>query len=157
MARAVELGRKGETERTTQLLDEACHRFHIFSRAENSSQLTAQFEVASAYLMVLPEKSFAIFESMIEQLDGLAGATVLVNGFLTDADTPMARADELILRNIHITLDLSQYSETFGILAHENFARLEAAADRFRRPEVRAISRLLIAKSILSNPKSRPK
>jgi hypothetical protein len=111
IARTAEVTRKGDKAQALHLLDEAANLARVFSRAKNSSQLAAQLEVARSYLSLALDRSLAILETTINQLDELASATLVLNGFLLDSNERFARRDELNLRTIHVFLKSHQYEQ----------------------------------------------
>ncbi|HEY0407864.1 MAG TPA: hypothetical protein VGC89_19165 [Pyrinomonadaceae bacterium] len=150
LARATEVAGKGDKARAPQLLDEAANSAHVFSRAKNWTQLAAQLEVARSYLSLAPDKSLAILETMIDQLDELASAALVVNGFLLQSNESFARRGELSLRTIHLFLKSRQYDELLASVARANLEGLLNASDRFQRVEARIMARLIIVNSALS-------
>lgn len=140
--RATAAAGRGEKALALQLLDEAGRLAHVFTRARSYNQLNAQFEVALAYMAIAPPMGFDIFDSLIAQLDELASAAVVVDGFLTDSDGTLARRNELLLTEIQSLLDRQQHGERIHHFTRADFARTVNAIGRFQRPELRLMARL---------------
>jgi hypothetical protein len=73
----------------------------------------------------------------------------VVDGFLTPAGTPLARSDELIMQNLGQWISGQEYTEGFTPLIDADFGRAIQVAGRFRRPEIRILAQLLVARAAL--------
>ncbi|HEY0378863.1 MAG TPA: hypothetical protein VGC87_18255 [Pyrinomonadaceae bacterium] len=138
---------KGDKKLALALLDEAGELSG--ARAKNARQLLAQLVVARAYAPLDASRSLAILEPVVDQLNELLAAGVLLGGFFAEE---FVRDDEIMME-ILITVSSgipSEYLGDVGTLSHADFDRTRALADRFQRPEVRTIARLLVAQSVLT-------
>lgn len=144
--RATAAAGKGDKALALQLLEEAGRLAHVNARANSYNQLNAQFEVANAYLNIAPDVGFDIFDSLINQLDELASAAVVLDGFVTDSDGTLARRNELLLGEVQTFLDRQQRGDYIRRFALTNFARTVNAIGRFQRPELRLLARLSAAR-----------
>lgn len=144
---------KGEKKIALQLLDEA--RALIGQRAKNINQLGAQLAVARGYAQLDPSRSLAILEPIVDQLNELLGAAIVLGGFFVDE---LVKDDEVMLGPFAMLFNLasnefiSQYVADITALARADFNRTRALVERFQRDEVRAMMRLLLAESVLSPP-----
>ncbi|OLE52337.1 MAG: hypothetical protein AUG51_18490 [Acidobacteria bacterium 13_1_20CM_3_53_8] len=130
------------------LLDEA--RNLVNYRAKNFIQLGVQLEVARSYALVDPVKSLSMLEPIIDQLNELISAGSVIGGFISEE---FVRDDEIVMLEPIgelVGMFSMQYGRELSALATSDFARTKAAADRFQRPEVRLLARMLIARSILA-------
>ncbi|HMF57181.1 MAG TPA: hypothetical protein VK619_12640 [Pyrinomonadaceae bacterium] len=130
------------------LLDEA--RNLVNYRAKNFVQLGVQLEIARSYSLVDPAKSLSMLEPIIDQLNELISAGSVIGGFITDE---FVRDDEIVMLDPIgelVGMFSMQYGHELAALATGDFARTKAAADRFQRPEVRLLARMLIVRSILA-------
>lgn len=141
------IGAKGDKKVALQLLEEA--RGLTSGRARNIKQLTAQLQTAHAYAALDPARSLMILESLMDQLNELLNAGLLLGGFFGGEE--VIKDDELLIQPISELMDRSsqQYVPDLGALALADFDRTRAVADSFQRDEVRLIARLLIAESVL--------
>jgi hypothetical protein len=138
---------KGEKKIALQLLDEA--RGMMGGRAKNFKQLGAQLMVARAYAPLDASRSLAILEPVVDQLNELLAAAIVLGGFMTEE---IVQDDEIMmspLAMISTELAASDYLSDVSTLARADFERTKALADRFLRDEIRISARLLLAQSIL--------
>ncbi|MBA2731846.1 MAG: hypothetical protein H0U54_03020 [Acidobacteria bacterium] len=138
---------KGDKKVALQLLDEA--RGMIGGRAKNFTQLGAQLSVARAYAHLDASRSLAILEPVVDQLNELLAAAVVLGGFITEE---FVRDDEITMEPLTMISNelIGSVSTDINALARADFDRTKALADRFLRDEIRIIARLLLAQSILS-------
>ncbi|HWT00529.1 MAG TPA: hypothetical protein VN256_09800 [Pyrinomonadaceae bacterium] len=147
---------KGDKKLALALLDEASEMSS--ARAKNARQLLAQLAVARGYAPLDASRSLAILESAVDQLNELLAAGVLLGGFFAEE---FVRDDEIMME---ILVGISgefftRYVGDISTLARADFDRTRALADRFQRPEVRTIARMLVAQSVLTpqgSPAARP-
>lgn len=149
---ATAMSEKGEKKIARQLLSEAQNM--VSSRAKNMSQLGAQLMVAKAYVKLEPEKSLAILEPIVDQLNELLAAAVTLGGFILEEE--VMRDDEI---RMEIFTEMfpqvaGYYAPDLRTLASFDFDRTRALADRFQRDEVRMMARLLVAQSVLGEQAS---
>jgi hypothetical protein len=138
---------KGEKKVALQLLEEA--RGMMAGRAKNFTQLGAQLSVARAYATIDASRSLAILEPIVDQLNELLAAAIVLGGFMAEE---IVNDDEIMMGPLSmITGELvTRYLGDVRALARADFDRTRALADRFQRDEIRLSARLLIAQSILS-------
>lgn len=143
---------KNEKGRAVELLEEA-HGL-IGGRARNLAQLRAQLQVAGAFAPLEPERSFGIVESAVDQINELANAAAIINGFITEAQ--IARDDELVLKTVsgYLSVFPEEDAEGFAQLARTKFNAMRHVADRLQRNELRIMVRLLILQSVLAPPRA---
>ncbi len=133
------------------MLDEA--RNLVTRRAANYEQLTAQLRVAHAYAGVEPARSFEVLEPGINQLNELLNAAALLNGF----EGNFFKDDELPLRgDTALSGIITEYAQELATLARLDFAGAQATADKFQRLEPRIMTKLAIARGILSGNANTP-
>jgi hypothetical protein len=151
-AALVELARtlteKNRRERAGELLEEAS--VLVGKRAHSLVQLGAQLQVACVYARVDPARGLGVMGLLVDRLDELADAAVVVDGFLTEER--LARDDELKLKPVSDYVDAlpDETAEDFALLAWARFDEMKQTADGFRRAELRLMARLLLARSVLT-------
>ncbi len=135
-----------------QLLDEA--RSLNPARAKYSRQMMAQLQLARAYATVDAAQSFAILEPSIEQLNELISAAILLGEFFGEEE--FVRDDEVMVQPFVQMVESfqQQYGSDLALLARADFTRTRDAAEKFQRPEVRLLARLLVAQSVLAKKDS---
>jgi hypothetical protein len=138
---------KGKDKRIIQLLNEA--RTLLGDQARNNTQLRAQLHIAQAYALLDPTQSFEIIEPLTEQLNSLADAVLTADGFINEE--PLTRNNEFLLRPISDSIQqfLEEDRGRLNALVRADFGRTRAIADRFQRPELRALARFLVVQSVL--------
>lgn len=139
---------KQDDKLARQILDEASS--FVKTNPENNNEMSALFQLASAYASIAPENSLAMIEPTIVKTNELLNASILLNRFSGNESN---RADEITMLFFQSTL--SQYGfyynqSDFAKLAAANFERTKSLADGFQRPEARIFMRLIIVQAILS-------
>ncbi|MBC8028719.1 MAG: hypothetical protein H7Z16_01295 [Pyrinomonadaceae bacterium] len=139
----------GEAVLALELLNQA--RGLIGIRAKNAEQLVEQFLLACAYASLAPRHGFEIIETMVDRLNQLADAVVVIDGFLNDEQ--LARGDQLLLVPLAASWErvLEGHRRELVWLALADFDRIKSVTDGFQRAEVRIMARLLLAQSVLSD------
>ena len=150
---ATGLAAKGDKKVALQLLDEA--RAMLPGRAKNFTQLGAQVAVARAYAPLDAARSLAILEPVVDQLNELLAAAVVLGAFITEE---LIKDDEIMMEPLNMisTEVFVYYMGDVNALATADFERTKALADRFLRDEIRITARLLLAQSLLSPKPATP-
>jgi hypothetical protein len=145
---------KGEKKIALQLLDEA--RGMMPSRAKNFTQLGAQLAVARAYAPLDAARSLSILEPVVDQLNELLAAAVVLGGFITEE---IILDDEIMMEPLAMISNeiFARYLGDLSALSRADFERTRALADRFQRDEIRIFARLLVAQSILAAQQTPPR
>jgi hypothetical protein len=142
---------KKDRKLAAQLLDEA--RQLVPGEIKNQEQLDAQLAIAAAYAFVEPARSFEIIEPLIDQANELIQAAALLDKFGSTNGAPkLFQSGEIMLQRAGggSTGAISQrYGRALAQLASTDFDRLKGVADRFQRPEIRLLARLLAAQGVL--------
>ena len=141
---------KGDKKLALKLLEEASGM--VNQRAKDAKQLGAQLVVAHAYAGIDPSRSFEILEPVVDQLNELLNAAILVSGFYTEG---MVKDDELMIGSTWMLLgpasaQFFQYFDDVSTLARADFERTRDLVDKFQRGELRVMMRLLLAQNILA-------
>lgn len=146
---AVLAATKGDKKLAQQLLEEA--RPLAGERAKNVEQLNLHLQLARAYALVEPARSFEIVEAIVERANEMIAAADVLDGFLGGPE--IFRSGELVMHSGLASLEniFEQYGKELAVLARADFDRANSAAGRFQRTEVRTMARLLIAQGLLSD------
>lgn len=142
---------KGDKKLALALLDEAQEMSS--ARAKNAKQLLAQLAVAKAYAPLDASRSLTILEPVVDQLNELLAAGVVLGSFFVEE---IIQDDEILMGPL-VTFSyeiLGRYVSDVSTLARADFDRMKALADRFQRYEIRAIVRLLVVQSVLMSPEA---
>jgi hypothetical protein len=144
---AATVAAKGNKKIALQLLNEA--RSLVNYRAKNFMQMGAQLQVAQAYAALDPERSLAMLEPIIDQLNELVAAGSVIGGFISEE---FVKDDEIAMEPVSEMLAAfgKQFGDDLSNLTRVDFDRTRAAAERFQRSEVRLVARLLVVQSVLT-------
>jgi hypothetical protein len=138
---------KGDKKTALEILHEA--EALVPGKARKLYELEAQLKIAGALAEVDADRSFAIINSAIDQINELLTATALIASF--DYSPSTIKDDEFAIDSSSTTrYGLSVFSSKYiRTLAQVDFNRTRDTFDRFQRPELRMNAYLLMAKSIL--------
>ncbi len=138
---------KGDKKIALQLIDEA--RSLVGNQPENAVQFAAQVQVAGAAASIDAAQSFEILEGMIDQLNAIAAASAVLDGF---ENRQQFREGEMMLRGLGVISGLFQnWANDLQLLARTDFDRAREATERFQRSEMRLMARLSITGGVLSD------
>jgi len=138
------LERKGRAA-AIQLLGEA--RALLGERSQNYQQLRAQLQIARGYAQFDSGKSISIIETAIEQLNDLAAAALILNGF--DLQQYFREGEFVFSGNNPLCVVAREVAGELTAMSLQDFDRARSAAGRFARPELRAMTLLQIVQSSL--------
>jgi len=118
-------------------------------RALNYQQLGAELQISTAYEQLNLSKSAGLVEKAINQLNELAVAALVLNGFDLQQ---YFRDGELVINGGNQLSQLAQESaQRLGSLSRYDFDRAKSVAEEFQRPEMRIMSLLQIAQAALTS------
>ena len=132
-----------------EVLDEA--RKLISNPAENQKQIDALLQVARAYALVEPSRTFDLIDPLIDQANEMLAAAALLDKF--GAAQGFFKKGEILLQNGFLQANgpYLQHLIAVASLARADFEHTKATVSRFQRSEVRLMACLLIAQSVLSD------
>ncbi|HEX6285686.1 MAG TPA: hypothetical protein VFZ71_12460, partial [Pyrinomonadaceae bacterium] len=151
IAMALILKENGEDAEAAALLDEAAPL--IKANLSSESQTNALLSLLAAYALIDPPKAFALAERTVDQANDQISLLMLLDRVVKSG---AVKKSEIILDQAGIMpLDILvfRYGKGVAALAKVDFGRTRALADRFERPELRLMARLMIVKGIL-NPEA---
>lgn len=136
---------KGDKKLALQLLDEA--RSVLGQRAENQSQIQAQFQLAGAYAGLDPARGFALLEPISGQLNEIIAASAVLDGFQQGGGF---REGEMLMYGGSFANNLvQQYATGLVSLARADFDHAKSVADQLEREEARLSVRFMVAQGVL--------
>ena len=136
---------KGDKATALQLLGEA--QALVGDRALSYPQLQAQIQIATAFEELDASKSAAIVEGVIDKLNELSTAALVLNGF----DIQYFRDGEFVINDGNQLNMVAQGSaQKLGSISRKEYERARLGAERFQRPEMRVMGLLQIVKVALS-------
>lgn len=137
---------EGDKAAAFQLLGEA--QALLPDRAPNYGQLQAQMQIARAYEGLDATKSPAIVERVIDQVNELVGAALVLNGF--DVQGYFRSGEFIITGGNPLNMVAQECGRVLGSNARNDLERAQLAAERFGLPEMRLIALLQIAQAVLT-------
>jgi len=147
---AVSSAANGDKPAAFQLLGEA--QALLPDRAANYGQLQAQLQIARAYEDLDASKCTPIVEKVIDQLNELVTAALVLNGFDVQG---YFRSGEFVITGGNPLNNMAQEcGRALGLGARDDLDRARSATERFQRPEMRLIGLLQIAQAALTSDAS---
>lgn len=154
---AAQMSKMGEQETALQLMKEA----ESFGAQYPTNYLDymQNWMLASGYAQVSPEKAFPILENSIYRLNETVSAFVKVGEFM-DVGGEIIENGEVQVGSFGggMTKDLlrglGQTNNALEQLAKADFPRTKNLANRFDRPELRILARMLILRAVFDNRKN---
>jgi hypothetical protein len=118
----------------------------VSKRATNFKEFEDQLQVADAFALLDPKRSFDVLEPGIAQLNELLAAAQVLNGFevdvFRDGELPLQGGSDL--GNM-----IARYGQELAALARVDFDRARITADRFQFAEPRLLAKLSIVQVAL--------
>lgn len=138
---------EGDKPGAFQLLAEA--QGLLAGRALNYGQLQAQMQIARAYEELDATKGAQIVERVIDQVNELAAAALVLNGF--DVQGYFRNGEFIITGGNPLNMVANECGRALGNGALNDVDRARLTAERFQRPEMRLIALLEIAQAALAS------
>ena len=147
---AVSSAANGDKPLAFQLLGEA--QALLPDRAASYGQLQAQMQIAGAYEDLDASKSTPIVEKVIDQVNELVSAALVLNGFDVQG---YFRSGEFVITGGNPLNNMAQEcGRALASGARNDLDRARSVAERFQRPEMRLIALLQIARAALTSDDS---
>jgi siroheme synthase (precorrin-2 oxidase/ferrochelatase) len=141
---ATQMAAKGDKKGALDLLDEL--RSSLASLPNNSSLMFSKILLARSYAPLDLDQSFSLIQPILAKSNELVTAAAVLDGFeqryLRDGEWTSEGGGNL--GNLIVNLQ-----QTLATLSHLDFDRARALADQFDRPEIRLMTQLQIAQSVL--------
>jgi hypothetical protein len=131
---------KGDKPAALQLLGEA--QALIGDQAVNYEQLQAKLQIAGGYGQLDASKSAAIVERVIDQVNELSAAALVLNGF--DLQQYFRGGEFVISGGNQLNMIVQESAQVLGSISRNDFEHARAAAERFQRQEMRVMALLQI-------------
>ena len=150
---AVLLEKKGDHDEALKLLDDAQALIKVDLKSDTQSDALMTLMLASA--LVDPPRAFAMVEPIIDRANEEISRLLLLDKVVKSG---FVKKGEIIMGQPGLPLEFTvlRYGKGVVALAGADFNRTKAAADRFQRPELRIMARLLIAQALLQPPPPNP-
>lgn len=144
---------RGEKSLAVDLLQEAANDAALTS--SSSAKLSMKLQIAEALAPLDQRQVIEMMRPLMAQLNDLIAAAVVLDGF----ENSYLQDGEWIKRNhTRLGVMVSAVEQTLGVLARYDFESATQLANVFQRSEVRLMSQLSIARSVLAgsgNPRFR--
>ncbi|HEY3027326.1 MAG TPA: hypothetical protein VGJ55_14340, partial [Pyrinomonadaceae bacterium] len=150
---AILLEKKGDHDEALKLLDDAQALIKVDLKSETQSDALMMLMLASA--LVDPPRAFAMVEPIIDRANEEISRLLLLDKVVKSG---VVKKGEIMMGQPGLPLEFTvlRYGKGIVALAGADFNRTKAAADRFQRPELRIMARLLIAQALLQQPPPNP-
>lgn len=136
----------GNKPMAQQLLGEA--EAFLGDRALNYEQLRVRLQLSTAYEQLNLGRSADLVERAISQLNELAVAALVLNGFDVQQ---FFRNSEFVINGGNSLNEMAQESaQRLGSLSRFDFDRAKSVAEEFQRPEMRIMALVQIAQAVLT-------
>jgi hypothetical protein len=119
----------------------------ISEKPENSTEMGNLMQIIAAYSNIEPTEAFRLFDPLIPQMNELADAAVILNGF--QGNSNIRQGEFLMTQGI----SYGYYGADFSVLrtlAKNDFDRAMNLIDTFTRREIRIALKLQLAESIMN-------
>jgi hypothetical protein len=120
----------------------------VGDRAQSYPQLQAQIQIANAFEELDATRSAAIVEGVIDKLNELSTAALVLNGF--DIQQYFRDGEFVINGGNPLNMVAQESAQKLGSISRKEYDRARLAADRFQRPEMRVMGLLQIAQTLLT-------
>jgi hypothetical protein len=137
---------KGDKATALQLLGEA--EGLVGDQALNYPQLQAQIQIANAFEELDASKSAAIVEGVIDKLNELSTAALVLNGF--DIQQYFRGGEFVINGGNPLNMVAQESAQKLGSISRKEYDRARSGAERFQRLEMRVMGLLQIVQVALS-------
>ncbi|MDX2042272.1 MAG: hypothetical protein SF097_13540 [Acidobacteriota bacterium] len=129
------------------LLEEALAM--IGTEVETSQMFSSQLQIAGAFSLLNPARSFDVLESTLDQFNELLTAAAVTESFQQQGSF---RQKEMVLNTGGVASQyLPQYGQHLAGLARTDLARVQTDINRFSRPEARIAVRMYVLQQVLQS------
>jgi len=155
---AAQVSKMGDKELASEIMRDA-------ERLVNPAPKTYQdfllsWMLASGYAAADPDKAFPILEETIARANDTLAAFVKVGEFvdvaeemIQDGEVQVGVFGGQMVRGL--TKELGMADATIQVLAHADFTKTKNLTNRFERPEIRVLAKMMVLRAVL-NPKKAP-
>ena len=127
------------------LLEKA--RVLISEKPENQTEMSQLMQIISAYSNIEPAKAFLLFEPLIPQINELADASVVLNGF--QGGTSVRQGEFVMSQGMSYGFYGADFS-VFRAFLKNDFDRAMNLVNGFTRREIRIALKLQLAESVMN-------
>jgi hypothetical protein len=143
---ASQVAAKGNKSGALQLLADA--RGQMGGPPETETEFEATLQIAAAYAAADPAQGFDVLEGTLDGVIRIIDASAVLDGF--QGHQQFKDGEMLIHANGLTSALIQRWSQVLSALARGDVDRARIAAERFGRPEVKAVLHLAVAGGVLS-------
>lgn len=153
---AVQVSALGDKELAAEIMNEA--RSLVNLQPKNYKDYLLVWILASSYAAADADKAFPILEDAIFRLNDTISAFIKVGEFI-DVDEEIIEGEEVQVGSFGGSMTremlgaLGASNPTIRALAMTDFARTKALTNKFDRPEVRILAKMLVLRAVLGDKK----
>ncbi len=121
--------------------------------AESEDDLGDLMEVVKGYAAVDPDIAFKMFEPVIDQINDYMGASAITAKYQVRQNSTFKNGEIIMMVKIKEWTPLFRFIKHMQLLAKADLERMNTLADRFNRPDSRAIVKLFVLQGYLKDDK----
>jgi hypothetical protein len=155
---AAQVAKAGDKDLAAELMRDASS--FVATQPKNYQDFMLTWLLASGYAAVDPDKSFSILEDTITRGNDLIDSVIKIGEFIdvneeiiSDGELQVGAFGGSMVRGI--TSELGMADATIQTLSKADFDKMKIVANRFDRPEIRVLAKMLVLRSVLGK-KSQP-
>jgi hypothetical protein len=149
---AAQVAKSGDKELAADLMRDALSMVSL--QPKNYQDFMLTWMLATGYASVDPDKAFPILEEVVSRGNDLIEALVRLGEFIdvteeiiSDGEFQVGAFGGGMVREI--TKNLSMADSTIQLLSKANFQKLKDLTNRFGRPEVRVLAKVMVLRALL--------
>jgi hypothetical protein len=154
---AAQVAKAGDKELAAQIMKDT--ESLVNPQPKNYQDFLLTWMLASGYASANPDKAFPLLQDTISRANDTLAAFVKVGEFI-DTNEEMIQDGEIQVGAFGgsmvngLTRELGMADSTIRILAKTDFEKTKDLTNRFERPEIRILAKMMVLRSILGDNKS---
>lgn len=153
---ATQVFKAGEKDLAFELMRDASGL--VNPQPKNYQEFMLTWLLATGYATVDPDRSFSILDDTINRGNDLIDAVIKLGEFIdvseeiiSDGELEVGAFGGSMIRGI--TNELGSANSTIQTLAKADFDKMKGITNRFDRPEIRVLAKMLVLRAVLGNKK----
>lgn len=149
--------KSGDKDLAAELMRDASS--FVNPQPKNYQDFMLTWLLASGYSSVDPDHSFSILEDTVNRGNDLIGAVIKLGEFIdvteeiiADGELEVGAFGGSMIRGL--TAQLGMADSTIQTLSKADFDKMKSVTNRFDRPEVRVLAKMLVLRAVLGNKQS---
>lgn len=151
---AAQVAKAGDSELAAELMRDAASMVNPQPRNFQDFMLT--WMLATGYASVDPEKAFPILEETLNRANDLIAALIKLGEFI-DVNEEIIADGELQVGSFGgsmvrgVTKELGMADSTIELLSKADFEKMKSLTNRFDRPEIRVLAKMMVLRAVLGS------